>query len=130
MAAVSATSAALFAEIDPLAYPARVRLFAARAHELAARGELSTLLAELAGGDPFARRTALFMATVVRDRATIARLARDPDISLRGTALAALIGLHPDATDLAAVLADAPIALRVAAYRALRRRGREALAAA
>jgi hypothetical protein len=111
----------LLAAADPLPYPARLRLFASRARELAATGELDPVLAELATGEDFEREIGLFLAQTVGHLDAITAYAVDPDWRLRQRALRAMIrGGRMDATRIAAVVDDAPMRIRRYVIRALR----------
>jgi hypothetical protein len=114
---------ALLASVDSLAYPERMALFAARARELAAQGDLGAVLAELRGRDVFEREVGLLLANVAGDTVAVLAYLRDADWRLRGRALRTLLAKAPavlDAATLAEQLADAPAQARVTLYRALR----------
>ncbi|MGY0230610.1 hypothetical protein [Longispora urticae] len=115
---------ALLAELDPLPFPARMRLLAERAHQFTADGTL----AALAAGDREARRNAVFVAMVARHRPTIEGALRDADPVVRAAALGACgrVGV-PDEV-LSGVLDDTPAELRRRVYAVIRSGRRTALA--
>ncbi|WP_067802918.1 hypothetical protein [Actinomadura formosensis] len=120
----------LLAEIEPLPHPARVRRLVELRNAAGGR-ELAALLADLGGRGHYERSIALFVASVVRDEASIAHIlaaAADPDaaLALRATRLA--VRYAPAPQPLAAGLLDAPPAIRAATYRAIRRHRRGELA--
>ncbi|MFA1545398.1 hypothetical protein [Actinomadura chokoriensis] len=120
----------LLAEIEPLPYPARVRRLA-ELRRSAGRPELAALLAELGGRGHYERSTALFVASVVRDEASVAHIlaaTRDPDASLALRATRLAVRYAPEPEPLAETLTDAPSAIRAATYRAIRRHCRADLA--
>ncbi|MBO0803000.1 MAG: hypothetical protein J2P25_07995, partial [Nocardiopsaceae bacterium] len=115
-------TAALLAELDPLAFGDRMRLLATRARELAGSGALGALLDDLHGGDPFQRRIAVFLATVAGEREAIAGALDDPDWDVRRPAIGAwLRSGAPSSGQVAAFVADAPWHDRRYVYRGLRR---------
>src|SRR4051812_48538194 len=103
----------LFAAADPLSYPARMRLFAERAGELAAAGQLGGVLVELRAGDDFERETGLFLSTVAGRYEVILSYLDEPDWRLRLRALRVLIRRgRIDAAGVAAQWSDAPAQVR------------------
>jgi hypothetical protein len=62
---VSGSGSVLLAEADPLPYPRRSALFAARARAAQVAGDFPQLVAELAGGDAYSREVGLFFTVVV-----------------------------------------------------------------
>ncbi|TDD64037.1 hypothetical protein E1293_42035 [Actinomadura darangshiensis] len=122
----------LLAEIEPLPHPDRVRRLV-RLRGSAGGPDLAALLAELAGRGHYERSTALFIASAVRDEASLAHIlaaARDPDaaLALRAIRLSVRYALAPE--PLVEGLLDAPSAMRAATYRAIRRYRRADLAGA
>lgn len=116
-----AETAALLAELDPLAFPDRMRLLASRARELAGR-ELRVLLEDLSGGDQFQRQTAVFLAVVAGERTTIAGALEDPDWDVRRPAIKEwLRSGAPAGRELADFVTAAPWHDRHLVYRGLRR---------
>ncbi|WP_024936046.1 hypothetical protein [Actinomadura welshii] len=113
----------LLTEIEPLAFRDRCRRLAdLRRH--AGDPALAALLDELGGRDHYKRSVALFVASAVRDEASVAHLAGaigDPDTELacRAITLAVRYGAAPrpflDGLD------DAPEGVRTALYDAVRR---------
>jgi hypothetical protein len=121
--------AALLAAADPLPYPRRMALFAARARAAAASGELPQLLAQLLGGDAYSREVGLFIAVVAGDLEHIEAMTQAPEWRLRYLALAAWLRSRQVPSDaVAQVLHDAPIQLRWQVYRLVRARGHSTLA--
>jgi hypothetical protein len=114
MLPVLAATRELLAALDPLPYPQRMRQLVAWARSAPDRVEIC---ADLRGQDAYQRQLALVAAVVVRDRAGVDAASRDPQPSIRATALGALLradGLTPDRLD-----ASARERRRI--YRALRR---------
>ncbi|MFI0444198.1 hypothetical protein [Actinomadura sp. 6N118] len=121
--------AELLNEIEPLAHGERCRRLAA----LARQGVEPQVLDELGRGDHYERSLAIFIASAARDTAGLDHLAaamRDPAVDLAGVAIgwSARLGVGPEA--FAALLDDAPAALRSAAYQGIRRWRRADLAEA
>ncbi|MEW2354841.1 hypothetical protein [Spirillospora sp. NPDC029432] len=120
----------LLDEIEPLRYSRRCRRLA-DLRSLAGTPELRALLEELDGRGYHERGLALFIATAVRDEASleqVGRALRDPafDLALGAVSWAVRLGLP--AERLEELLADAPAAIRAAAYEAIRRHRRRDLA--
>ncbi|MET7423108.1 hypothetical protein [Dactylosporangium sp. NPDC005555] len=106
---------------DHLPYPARRRMFAARAVAGAADGTLGATLTALRGGDRQARETALFMALVGRDRQGVLAALTDDDPRIRLGALLAWAGAaETPAEPVARLVADAPSDTRARLYRRIR----------
>jgi hypothetical protein len=121
-AMASAGAAGLLAEIDPLAYPDRMRLLARRARALSGSGGLAAIADELYRGSRFHREIALFMAVVAGHQPTIAAALSDPDWHIHRTAVGAWVRSGAaTAAELAAFVADASWHTRRHVYRALRR---------
>ncbi|MEW2360287.1 hypothetical protein [Spirillospora sp. NPDC029432] len=124
----AATADALLAAVEPLPYPRRMRELALRARAMAGTPELAALLGELAGREPYERRTALHMAMAARELGHITAVLAGPDMDLRRAALRAVRTLPVPDDAAAAALEDAPSALRRAFYRTLLHSGRRGLA--
>ncbi|MBW8803455.1 MAG: hypothetical protein JF587_06290 [Catenulisporales bacterium] len=119
---------ALLAAIDSLDRPARMRMVARTARELAGTPKLAPLLAELSGGGTFERGLMLTMARIAgSDRVLLSMLA-DPDFGLRVAALGAVITSPGFDAAVLATLQDAPVAWKRAVVRAVRRARRGDLA--
>ncbi|GIG64484.1 hypothetical protein [Phytomonospora endophytica] len=110
----------LFAELDPLPYPGRMRLLAARARELAAAGTLPALLGELWSGDADHRHLAVTMGAVSRDEASVLTGLRDEDPRIMARTLRVIHARPVDPGLLAEVITDAPAELRARVYRLAR----------
>lgn len=111
----------LLAAADPLPYPRRMKLLAARASELAETGELDLLVVELREGDDVEREIGLFLAEVAGRVEAVRAYLGEPNWRLRRRALQVLIcagGI--DAAALAGQLADAPAQVRRELSRGLR----------
>jgi hypothetical protein len=115
MSAVLTATRNLLTSLDPLPYRKRMNLLAHWARDAPDRAEVC---AELREQGPYERQLALVAAIVARDAAGIAAAARDPQPSIRGTAITAALR----AGVLAGEHADRPAADRRRIYRALRRR--------
>jgi hypothetical protein len=128
-AMASAVAAGLLAEIDPLAYPDRMRLLAERARALSDSGGLAAIADELYRSTRFHREIAVFMAVVAGHQPTIAVALSDPDGQIHRAAVSAWIcsGAATSA-ELAAFVADASWHSRRHVYRALRRSPRPGVA--
>ncbi|WP_423790832.1 hypothetical protein [Micromonospora cathayae] len=119
----------LLGELDVLAYRDRMARLARRSRELAAKGELTGVLADLRAGVTYHRLLALTAAQVVGDRDAVRAALADPYRPIRATALAASVRAGwLTATELADLLDDAPADLRRTLYRRLRRARRPGLA--
>ncbi|WP_433336831.1 hypothetical protein [Spirillospora sp. CA-294931] len=107
----------LLKEIEPLPFGERCRRLA----DLRDSPDLDRLLDELGGGAHYERSIALFIAAAARHREHLARAMRDPDAELAAQAMgqAAKFGVAPEVFE--AVLADAPSAVRAAAYEGVHR---------
>jgi hypothetical protein len=116
----SVETTALLAEAEPLPYPQRMALLAARARAWTGTPVLDIVLADLSA-DRRHRDTALFLAIVGRRGVPVRAALADPDPSVQCRALDAWIrnGLA-DAGELAEFLVDAPARARRVAYRSLR----------
>lgn len=115
-------AAALLAELDPLAYPERMRMLALRARALAGTRDLGTLLDDLYCGDQFQRGIAVFMAAAGGHRHTIAAALEDPAWDVRRPAVSAwLRSGAPSAGQVAAFVAEGSWHDRRHVYRLLRR---------
>jgi hypothetical protein len=115
-------AAALLAELDPLAYPERMRMLARRARELAAAGDLGPVADDLYRGDRFQREIAVFMAVVAGHRATIEAALGDPVWDIQRPAVGAwLCSGVPSAGQVAAFVAEASWHARRYVYRLVRR---------
>src|SRR5947207_6638580 len=116
----SAETTALLAEAEPLPYPQRMALLAARARAWTGTPVLDIVLADLST-DRQHRDTALFLA-IVAGRIPVRAALADPDPSIQCRALNAWIRSGvPRADDLAQFLIDAPARARQVAYRSPRR---------
>ncbi|MFB4314545.1 hypothetical protein [Actinomadura sp. 21ATH] len=121
---------ALLAEIEPLRFSDRCRRLA-DLRRLAGTPELRALLDDLNGRGHYERELALFIASAVRDEASleqVGRALRDPAFDLALGAVSGAVRLGLPAERLEELLADAPAAIRAAAYEAIRRRRRRDLA--
>ncbi|MFC5033776.1 hypothetical protein ACQFX6_31095 [Streptomyces sp. DSM 41987] len=119
---------ALLTALDPLPYPARMRVLAQRARDAAARGDLAVLLRELSGRGTYERRLAAAAAAVGRDVGYLRDRIADPDAMVRGYAVKAVQrGDIPDDAVIDA-LDDAPAAVRRQVVRAIVGGRRSALA--
>ncbi|WP_327008620.1 hypothetical protein OHA72_16035 [Dactylosporangium sp. NBC_01737] len=106
---------------DHLPYPARRRLFAARALAGAADGSLTATLERLRAGDRHSRDVALFMAVVGRDQPAVLAALTDVDPSIRLGALMAWVGAGGTAPEpVARFVARAPADTRIRLYRRIR----------
>ena len=106
---------------DHLPYPARQRLFAARALSAAADGTLTATLADLRVGDRHSREVALFMAIVGRDEPAVLAALADEDPHLRLRALLAWVeASRTTPGPVARFVADAPADTRARLYRRIR----------
>ncbi|WP_034516101.1 hypothetical protein [Actinomadura rifamycini] len=120
----------LLDEIEPLSYPDRVRRLV-RLRESAGDPALAGLLDELGGRGWYERATALFVASAVRDEASIAHVlaaTRDPDAWISQQAVRLSVRYAPGPEALLESLLDAPAAIRAATYRAVRKHRRRDLA--
>ncbi|MER6799452.1 hypothetical protein ABT262_46845, partial [Amycolatopsis mediterranei] len=114
---------ALLARIDPLAAPARRRVFADTARALAGSAELTALLAELDAVPGLPRAWAATMAVIAGDDTHLRHCLVAADARVAGLAMShcARRGLHFDV--LIAALPTAPAAWRHTLYRAVRATG-------
>ena len=112
---------ALLDAIDSLDRPARMRVVARTARELAGTPKLATLLGALADGGTFERGLMLTMARITGDGAVLRSMLADPDFDLRVAALSAVIAEPGFDTAVLATLRDAPVAWQRAVVRAVRR---------
>ncbi|MFD9127320.1 hypothetical protein [Kitasatospora sp. NPDC059571] len=118
----------LLAGLDPLSFPERGRQVARTARDLAARGRLPQLLAELEEAGPFGRRLAALAASAGRDTGHLAARLTDPDPTVRGYAMrAARTQPLPDEA-VEAAFADASGAQRRELARVIRYGRRQQLA--
>ncbi|GAA2416576.1 hypothetical protein GCM10010191_28750 [Actinomadura vinacea] len=120
----------LLAEVEQLAYSARCRHLA-DLRRLAGSAELRELLDELGGRGHYERSLSLFVASAVRDEASvehIGRMMRDPATDLAFAAIAWAARLGAPYEPFEELLRDAPSARRSAVYEAIRRRRRADLA--
>ncbi|WP_083733511.1 hypothetical protein [Actinomadura sp. CNU-125] len=120
----------LLDEIEPLSYPDRVRRLV-RLRESAGDPALAELLDELGRRGHHERATALFVASAVRDEASIAHVlaaTRDPDAWIAQQAIRLSVRYAPGPDALLASLLDAPAAIRAVTYRAVRKHRRGDLA--
>ncbi|MEV5830356.1 hypothetical protein AB0L25_32805 [Spirillospora sp. NPDC052242] len=120
----------LLDEIEPLSYPDRVRRLV-RLRESAGDPALAALLDELGGRGWYERATALFVASAVRDDASIAHVlgaTRDPDAWIARQAVRLSVRYAPGPEALLESLLDAPAAIRAETYRAVRKHRRSDLA--
>ncbi|MFD0904784.1 hypothetical protein [Actinomadura sediminis] len=120
----------LLDEIEPLPHPHRVRRLV-RLRESAGEPALAALLDELRGRGWYERATALFIASAVRDDASIAHVlaaTRDPDAWIARQAVRLSVRYAPGPEALLESLMDAPAAIRAATYRAVRKHRRSDLA--
>ncbi|MFC5184232.1 HEAT repeat domain-containing protein [Actinomadura harenae] len=118
----------LLLDIEPLAYPRRMRVLALHARRLAGTPELDALIADLSARGRHGRRTALHMAMAARDLDHVAELLAGPDLELRKAALRAVRTLPVPDDAVARALDDAPTDLRRSVYRTLLYARRTALA--
>lgn len=114
--------------IDTLDRPARMRVVARTARELAGTPDLASLLAGLSEGGTFERGLMLTMARITGDTAILRATLSDPDFGLRASALDAVIASPEFDAAVLATLEDAPIAWRRTVVRAVRRIRRADLA--
>ncbi|WP_433479385.1 HEAT repeat domain-containing protein [Spirillospora sp. CA-142024] len=105
-----------------------MRELALRARGLAGTPELRDVLAGLSAGGRYERRIALHMAMAARDLPYVEGVLAGPGMELRRAALRAVRTLPVSDDAAAAVLDDAPAALRRAFYKMLRHSRRAALA--
>ncbi|QFG20607.1 hypothetical protein [Actinomadura sp. WMMB 499] len=120
----------LLEEIEPLSYPDRVRRLV-ELRRAAGEPALAGLLDELGRGGHYERSTALFVASAVRDEASIAHVlaaTRDPDAWIAQQAIRLSVRYAPGPEALLESLLDAPAAIRAATYRAVRKHRRGDLA--
>ncbi|MER7757326.1 hypothetical protein [Kitasatospora sp. NPDC097643] len=122
----------LLAELDPLAYPNRMRRLAAWTKGLLRQGggseQLRPLLAELDTRGAYGRGLAGVAATIAEDVEFVAARLTDPDPAVSRQALKAAIHLPVADEVLAAALVDAPAVLRHRLTALVVARGRTALA--
>ncbi|MGH3243243.1 MAG: hypothetical protein ACRDNL_22890, partial [Spirillospora sp.] len=120
----------LLTEIEPLPFKERcLRLAALR--RSAGPSEIAAVLDGLSQGGNYERSLALFIASAVRDEASLAYLAaatRDPDNELACEAIRLGVRFGVDAAPFLDGLADAPAATRTALYDAVRKYRRADLA--
>ncbi|OXM64199.1 hypothetical protein [Amycolatopsis vastitatis] len=114
---------ALLDRVDPLAAPARRRVFADTARALAGTPELTGLLAELDAVPGLPRAWAAMMSVIAGDDAHLRHCLVAPDTRVAGPVLehCARRGLHFDVVT--AALPAAPLAWRQILYRAVRATG-------
>ncbi|GGV08359.1 hypothetical protein GCM10010182_29620 [Actinomadura cremea] len=120
----------LLDEMEPLSYPDRVRRLV-DLRRSAGDPALAGLLDELGGRGHYERSTALFIASAVRDEASIAHIlaaTRDPDAWIAQQAIRLSVRYAPGPESLLESLLDAPAAIRAATYRAVRKHRRGDLA--
>ncbi|MET8627602.1 hypothetical protein ABZW30_28285 [Kitasatospora sp. NPDC004669] len=121
----------LLAELDPLAYPVRMRRLAVWTTGLCQGGgaeRLRPLLAELDTRGAYGRGLAGVAATIAEDVGFIVARLTDPDPAVSRQALKAALRLSVANEALAAALADAPAVLRHRLTTLIVARGRTALA--
>jgi hypothetical protein len=125
----SAVVAELLAEIDPLAYPERMRRLAGRARALSGSDDVTSVLDDLYRGDRFQREIAVFMAIVAGHQPTIAAAVGDPDWAIHRSAVSAWLRSGPATVDqIAPFLTGASWRTRRHVYRLLRRISRPGIA--
>ncbi|MGW5718480.1 hypothetical protein ACWEVP_20090 [Amycolatopsis sp. NPDC003865] len=114
---------ALLSRIDPLAAPARRRVFAETARALAGSPELTALLAELDAHPGLPRVWAVMMAVIADDDTHLRHSLVAADTRVAGLAMNHCVrrGRHFDVV--AAALPTAPLAWRHSLYRVLRATG-------
>src|ERR1700728_1583223 len=118
-----ADSAELLGELDPLAYPERMRFLARRARELAVAGRLDPVVTDLYSGERFHREIAVFMAVVTGHLPAIEAALSDPVWEIHRPAVSAwLRSGMPSAETVAAFITDASWHTRRHVYRLMRRR--------
>ncbi|WP_173095063.1 hypothetical protein [Actinomadura verrucosospora] len=120
----------VLAEVEPLPFGERCRRLADLRRD-AGTPELAALLGELADGGHYERSLALFVASAVRDEASLAYIARamgDADAELACSAIRLAVRYAEDPEPFRTVLTDAPAAIRSAVYDAVRRWRRTDLA--
>ncbi|MGY0236705.1 hypothetical protein [Longispora urticae] len=105
-----------------------MRHLALYARHAAGTPAFTDLLADLARGDRYLRRTALHLAMAARDLSFVEDMLAGPDLDLRRTALRAVRTLPVSDEACTRALQDAPTDLRLALYRALRHSGRRNVA--
>lgn len=129
---MSITARQLLKDIDPLPYPARQRLLAARARTLSGEslGALLDELHERTTDRAFARRVALHLAFAARDAGYVARCLAAPEPAVARQAIGAAVRLGVSPATFVERLPELPTALRRALYQAVRRRRATALAEA
>jgi hypothetical protein len=125
---VTPSARSLLADLDKLPFPARNRLLARIARDEAGTPALDGLLADLAGGDAFSRRTALQLAAVAAHANTVVRLLDPGDVGLVTRAIGVAVRLRVGDEALCALEPNLPPAVRSVLYRACRRHGRTDLA--
>lgn len=115
-------AARLLAELDRLAYPARMSLLAHRARALSESGDLDSVLGDLYRGERFQREVAVFMAVVAAHQHTIENALGDPVWNIHRAAVSAWLrsGL-PSGGEIADFVSEASWHTRRYVYRQLRR---------
>ncbi|MDX6348355.1 MAG: hypothetical protein QOF84_3145, partial [Streptomyces sp.] len=106
----------LYATLDPLAFPARMRALATwtqdRVHNGGGTTGLRPLLDELDGRGPHGRRLAVVAAAIAGDVGFLEVRLADPDAAVRGHALKASLRLPISDAALERAMDDAPEAVR------------------
>jgi hypothetical protein len=104
----------LLAALDPLDFPARMRLLAQETRRLADEGGLDPVLDEFAAGDVHLRQLALTMAKISQRTDRLIAALDDPLYRIRLQALSACVRVPDEQTESAilATLDDAPLAWR------------------
>ncbi len=111
---------ALYAALDPLAYPARARALAVWARELAHEqagdagdpNGVRPYLDELDAREAYGRRLAVLAAVIVGDVGFLQARLTDPDVAVRDTALSAALSLSIGDDALERAVQSAPAAVR------------------
>ncbi|MBC6462353.1 hypothetical protein HKK72_31515, partial [Actinomadura sp. HBU206391] len=118
----------LLRAIEPLPHPRRRHHLALIGGELAGRPELAGVLASLAERGQYERFVALALAEAAGDAAFVTGALRDPDpeVALRAVTAADRLRLPDEVFE--SLLEDAPIVVRAAVYRTVRRGGRRTFA--
>lgn len=120
----------LLADVEPLPFGERCRRLA-DLRRAAGTPELAALLGDLAERGHYERSLALFIATAVRDEASLAHIVRaagDPDADIACSAIRSAVRYADGPEPFLAALGDAPAAIRSAVYGAVRKWWRTDLA--
>ncbi|MER7890020.1 hypothetical protein ABTX15_09375 [Micromonospora sp. NPDC094482] len=129
MSAVQRSTQLLLDELDVLPYRERMSTLARRAGDLAATGELPSVLADLRGGTTYHRFLAVTAGQLAGDPEAVRVALDDQHPTIRAVAVKG--GLRAGwlaGPDLLAFVRNAPADLRALVYRSLRHLGREEVA--